>query len=148
VRQKLGQTFRFVELANDVNDHMPDYVAQRLIAMLNDDKKAINGSRVLLVGLAYKKNASDIREAPSLRLIDIISELGAEVLAADSLVDTHRWPPLATKVELTPEVVSAADVIVVITDHDDFDLSMLSQSGVRLLDTRNAVPPSETVFRL
>ena len=61
VRRKLGQNFRFVELANDVNDHMPDYVVQRLMAILNGEKRALNGSRIALIGLSYKKNSGDIR---------------------------------------------------------------------------------------
>lgn len=61
VRRQLGQNFRFVELANDINEHMPDYVVQRLTLMLNRDSKSLRGSRVLLVGLAYKKNTGDIR---------------------------------------------------------------------------------------
>ena len=72
VKRQLGQNFRFVELANDVNDHMPNYVVDRLIRLLNAQKKALNGSTLLLVGLSYKKNTGDIRESPSLKLIELL----------------------------------------------------------------------------
>ncbi|MGL1760981.1 UDP-N-acetyl-D-glucosamine dehydrogenase, partial [Vibrio parahaemolyticus] len=72
VKRTLGTPFRFVELANDVNDHMPDYVVRRSIELLNTDKLAVNGARVLLVGLAYKKNTADIRESPGLRIMELL----------------------------------------------------------------------------
>lgn len=77
VKRKLGQNFRFVELANDVNDHMPQYVVQRMLELLNEDGKAMKNSRVLMLGLAYKKNTGDIREAPSVHLADLLRGYGA-----------------------------------------------------------------------
>ncbi|HEY5663743.1 MAG TPA: nucleotide sugar dehydrogenase, partial [Ilumatobacter sp.] len=83
VKQHLGHTFRFVELANDVNEHMPDYVHERVTAMLNRQRKALNGSRVLLLGLAYKKATSDWRESPSVHVAARLAESGAAIEICD-----------------------------------------------------------------
>ncbi|MEX1078654.1 MAG: nucleotide sugar dehydrogenase [Homoserinimonas sp.] len=137
VRRKLGQNFRFVELANDINDHMPQYVAQRLMLMLNGEGKAIRGSRIALVGLAYKKNSGDIRESPALRLIDTLIEFGAEIIGFDEHVDLHRWPAQVEKAGLSPSSLESVDAAVLITDHDDFDLEVLNETATLVLDTRN-----------
>lgn len=137
VRRKLGQNFRFVELANDINDHMPDYVVQRAMTLLNTDKKPLNGARVLLVGLSYKKNTGDIRESPSLRIIQLLHEYGAEVFGVDGHVEDHRWPLEITRVELSKGVVASMDVAVLVTDHDDLDLSILESGTIPVLDTKN-----------
>jgi nucleotide sugar dehydrogenase len=139
VRRKLGQNFRFVELANDINDHMPDYVLQRLMMMLNKAKVALSGSRILLVGLAYKKNSSDIRESPSLRLIELLQEAGAEVLAVDNHVEAYRWPDNVAKVQLDKEVLESVQATVLITDHDDLDYSLFESTQAAVLDTRNTL---------
>ena len=137
VRRKLGQNFRFVELANDINDHMPDYVVQRAMSILNADRKALNGATVLLVGLAYKKNTGDIRESPSLRLVDLLLENGATVFGVDDHVEAHRWPSQIAQTQLSDTVVRDVDIAILVTDHDDFDLSVLENSGTRVLDTKN-----------
>lgn len=138
VRRKLGQNFRFVELANDVNDHMPDYVVQRLMLMLNREKRSISGSTVLLLGLAYKKNTGDIRESPSLRLIELLLDAGATLVAVDDHIEAHRWPAGVTKVALNDSVISAADIAVLVTDHDDLDLTLLTSAPcIPVLDTKN-----------
>jgi UDP-N-acetyl-D-glucosamine dehydrogenase len=90
VKQSLGQTFRFVELANDVNEHMPDYVIRRLVASLNDRELSVKGRRVLVLGLAYKKNTGDDRESPSTRVIELLSELQADLAVCDPHVDPSR----------------------------------------------------------
>jgi UDP-N-acetyl-D-glucosamine dehydrogenase len=137
VRRKLGQNFRFVELANDINDHMPDYVLQRLMMMLNKQKRALYGSRVLLAGLAYKKNSGDIRESPSLRLIELLQEAGAEVLAIDNHVEKYRWPHNVEQVQLDQDTLLSVHAVVLVTDHDDLDYDLVVSSGVPVLDTRN-----------
>ena len=83
VRRSVGQPFRFVELANDINAHMPDYVVSRLTLALNRDKRAVNGSRVLLLGLAYKRNTGDIRESPGMVIAQSLRSLGADVRVVD-----------------------------------------------------------------
>src|SRR4029077_13015049 len=98
----LGQRFRFVELANDVNEHMPDYVVRRVQALLNSERKAVNGSRILLLGLAYKRNTSDARESPAINVARRFVAMGAKVRA----VDPHVREPFdvgVTPVDLTPE---------------------------------------------
>ncbi|QYH34848.1 nucleotide sugar dehydrogenase [Salinibacterium sp. M195] len=137
VRRKLGVNFRFVELANDVNDHMPDYVVQRLMVMLNNQGKSMRGSRVALVGLSYKKNTGDIRESPSLRIIEILREYGAELVAFDERVEDARWPKGVEKAALSHESLAGADVAVLITDHDEFDLALIGDSVTPILDTKN-----------
>lgn len=137
VRRKLGQSFRFVELANDINDHMPDYVAQRLMVLLNRKGKAINGARIVLVGLSYKRNTGDIRESPSLRLIDVLADLGAEIIGVDDRVEDYRWPAGIERAAYREATISSADAVVLITDHDDFDLDLLNSATVPVLDTKN-----------
>lgn len=139
VRRKLGKNFRFVELANDINDHMPDYVVQRLMTILNNDGRALNGSTVLIIGLAYKKNTGDIRESPSLRLIELLRGLGATLLAVDSHIEQNRWPEGVHNVPLSAQSLSEAHVAVLITDHDSLDMTILDQSQIPVLDTKNSL---------
>ena len=137
VRRSLGQPFRFVELANDVNEHMPDYVVSRLSLALNRDKRSVNGSRVLLLGLAYKRHTGDTRESPGMVIAQILSSLGADVRVADP-----HLAPGATglpQVELTADEVELADAVVIVTDHDDFDYDLVRDRARYVLDTRNRI---------
>src|SRR4051812_48948522 len=148
VRRTLGHSFRFVELANDVNDHMPDYVVRRLTVALNRDQKAVNGSRILLLGLAYKRNTGDARESPARVVAERLLALGAEVRAADPhVVETHVDARIE-RVDCTAEELEAADAVVLLTDHDAFDLELVSAKAGYLLDTRNRLPAGPHVERL
>ena len=139
VRQSLGASFRFVELANDVNDHMPDYVVRRLIAALNRQRLAVNGQRILLLGLAYKRNTGDARETPSRPIARQLIELGAEVLAADPHVRDELVPDGVTRVELTAELVASCAAVVLLVDHDAFDLGVVTANAPYILDTRHCI---------
>lgn len=136
VRRSLGRSFRFVELANDVNDHMPDYVVRRVMAGLNTRRKALNGSTVLLIGLAYKKNTGDSRESPALRVAELLAANGADVKAVDPHVESHRTPSFVTMTELNSVTVDGSDAIVILTDHDDIDYDLVVGASGYVLDTR------------
>jgi UDP-N-acetyl-D-glucosamine dehydrogenase len=139
VRRKLGKSFRFVELANDVNDHMPDYVVQRLMSLLNRDSKPLRGSRVAIIGLSYKKNTGDSREAPSRRIIELLRDFGADVVAVDSHVEDHRWPTGVVRAPSVADALAGADAAVLVTDHDDTDITALNETTVPVLDTKNVL---------
>jgi len=139
VERSLGQTFRFVELANDVNEHMPDYVVRRTQAMLNDERKAVNGSTVLVYGLAYKANTSDARETPSRPLITQLQSLGAQVLLADPHVADAQFPDDVTRVDGSADDLAAADAVLYLVDHHDFDRDAIAAAGVPVLDCRRAL---------
>ncbi|MDP9073086.1 MAG: nucleotide sugar dehydrogenase [Actinomycetota bacterium] len=145
VKRRLGRPFRFVELANDINDHMPEYVVRRLIVALNRRRHAVNGSRVLLVGLAYKRNTGDARESPARTIASQLLALGGVVHAADPYVVEDQVDPAVVRVQLTAAEVSAADAVIVLTDHDVFDLDMVAAHGCLVLDTRHRVPPGPGV---
>jgi UDP-N-acetyl-D-glucosamine dehydrogenase len=145
VKRSTGRNFRFVELANDVNDHMPDYVARRLMEALNTRGKAVNGSRVLVLGLAYKRNTGDARESPARRVTELLLTLGADVRAVDPLVVESHVNPRVHRVDLTAEEVAAADAVLVLTDHDSFDLDVVTRHARYVLDCRNVLAPAETV---
>jgi UDP-N-acetyl-D-glucosamine dehydrogenase len=137
VKRTLGTQFRFVELANDVNDHMPDYVVRRVIASLNARQRSVSGSRILVLGLAYKKNTSDARESPAVRVAQLLLEMGAELRACDPhIVESPRIPP-AAMVELSVSELEAADLVVVLTDHDVFDFDLVERHAADVLDCRN-----------
>ena len=137
VRQRLGHSFRFVELANDVNDHMPDYVVQRVFALLNEQRRAVNGSRITIVGLAYKRNTSDVRESPALRIVELLGQHGAIVQGVDGHIAEHAWPSGVERVDLDARTVETSDLLILVTDHDDLDLELLQGSTTPVLDTRN-----------
>ncbi len=145
VRSSLGQPFRFVELANDVNEHMPDYVVRRLILAFNRMGRAVNGSRVLLLGLAYKRNTGDAREAPGTVIAQTLAELGAEVRVVDPHLSGQAVGyPL---VDLTADELAGADAVVIVTDHDAFDFDLVRANATYVLDTRNRLD-GPTVERL
>jgi UDP-N-acetyl-D-mannosaminuronic acid dehydrogenase/UDP-N-acetyl-D-glucosamine dehydrogenase len=137
VRRALGRTFRFVEIANDVNDNMPAYVVSRVVEHLNRRRLAVNGSTVLLVGLSYKRNSGDARESPATAVARRLADLGAQLRAVDPLIAPSEVPAPVQLVDCTPENVAEADVVVVLADHDDIDWDVLEQHGERVLDTRN-----------
>jgi UDP-N-acetyl-D-glucosamine dehydrogenase len=138
VQRELGQNFRFVELANDINNHMPEYVTRRLIDAFNERRRSVNGSRVLLLGLAYKKNTGDARESPALRVSQLLLDMGAEVRAADPhVVERVKVDARLVRVELTREEVEAADVVVLLTDHDSYDYDLVTGHASFVLDCRN-----------
>ncbi|MGY1812820.1 nucleotide sugar dehydrogenase [Blastococcus sp. SYSU D00820] len=147
VRRSLGQAFRFIETANDINDHMPDYVAARVGEHLNLRSRAVRDSAVLLMGLAYKRNSGDARQTPALVVAQRLHALGARLRAADPLVDPAVVPDWLPLVEPTPEEVAAADLVVVLTDHDALPWELLEQHAEKVLDTRNRVR-AEAVDRL
>ncbi|GAA1252356.1 nucleotide sugar dehydrogenase [Kitasatospora nipponensis] len=153
VERALGQSFRFVELANDVNSHMPDYVVRRLAEALNERRQPVKGSRVLLLGLAYKKNTGDARETPAARIAELLGRMGAEVRAADPHVVTGvhvdgpgvpgprgsaENAPFAgvVRVEATVEELAAADAVVLLADHDEFDYPAVTEHARYVLDCR------------
>jgi UDP-N-acetyl-D-glucosamine dehydrogenase len=145
VRRTLGQPFRFVELANDVNEHMPDYVVRRLLLAFNRLGRTVNGSRILLLGLAYKRNTGDAREAPGTVIAQALVSLGADVRVVDPHLAGDAVPyPL---VDLTADELSSADGVVVVTDHDAFDYDLVRQHASYVLDTRNRLS-GPTVERL
>lgn len=136
VKRRAGTPFRFVELANDVNDHMPDYVVRRLMMTMNSEGRALKGSRVLLLGLAYKPNSSDARESPSLGVAERLVALGAEVRAVDPYVEPSFSVPGVQRVEFGADELSSADAVVLLTAHDDFDEATLKEHARLVLDTR------------
>jgi UDP-N-acetyl-D-glucosamine dehydrogenase len=137
VKRSLGQSFRFVELANEVNEHMPDYVVRRLVYALNKQRKAINGSEILLLGLAYKKNTGDARESAAIAVADRLLALGASVRAVDPHVLAEQVDNRIQMVVLDRDEVARADAVVLLIDHDAFDLEIVQTAARYVLDTRN-----------
>ena len=148
VKRRLGQSFRFVELANDVNEHMPDYVVRRLFTALNDQGKPIRGSRILLLGVSFKANVGDWRESPSHRVANLLADLGAELVAADPHVAPDRFPVGVTPVEATAEEIAAADAVVLLVDHAAFDPAEILAHARYVLDTKARLPHAPNVERL
>ena len=139
VKRALGQSFRFVELANDVNDHMPDYVLRRLVVALNEQKRSMNGSRILVLGLAYKKNTGDARESPSTRVVELMLGMGCQVRVADPHVVKSHFDSRVTHVDVSRAELDAADAVVLLVDHDIFDYAAIAETTTFVLDTRHRV---------
>jgi UDP-N-acetyl-D-glucosamine dehydrogenase len=138
VKQHLGRTFRFVELANDVNEHMPDYVHDRVAALLNRQRKAINGSQILLLGLAYKRATSDWRESPSVHVANRLAASGAEVRFCDPYIpDVNAHAVEHPLVPFEPTELAAADLVIVLVDHPEFDPVTIATHARLVFDTKN-----------
>ncbi|MEV7072400.1 nucleotide sugar dehydrogenase [Streptomyces sp. NPDC091972] len=146
VQRELGQSFRFVELANDINNHMPEYVTRRVSDLFNERRRSVNGSRVLLLGLAYKKNTGDARESPALRISQLLLDMGAQVRAADPhVVESLPVDTRLVRVDVTPEELAASDVVVLLTDHDSFDYELVAEHAPFVLDCRRRLPSGPTI---
>ncbi len=137
-----GLTTRFIELAGEVNVRMPEYVVDRLARALNDRERPVKGSRILLLGLAYKKNVDDPRESPAFEILDRLLTLGADVTYHDPHVPKappmRTWPdlPPLRSVELIAETLGEHDAVVLITDHDAVDYEVVLENAPLIVDTR------------
>ncbi|MEV8352430.1 nucleotide sugar dehydrogenase [Streptomyces niveus] len=146
VRRSLGRRFEFVELANHINGHMPDHVVQRLLLAFNTRRRPLAGSRVLLLGLAYKPNTGDARESPALRVAELLLGLGADVRAADPyVVEAVTVDSKLTRCDFSEEELTAADAVVLLTDHDAFDYELVARASDFVLDCRHRLETGPTV---
>lgn len=140
---------RFIELATDINGNMPRFVAQKLARLLNRFKKPVNGSRILLLGMAYKSDTEDTRESPAVELLRILKQDGAEVAWYDPYVDSLPEANGAMRVErLDREVVASFDAAVLATQHHKVDLSIVLKHAQVILDCRNGFPEAPNVVKL
>nr|WP_135553371.1 nucleotide sugar dehydrogenase [Paenibacillus cymbidii] len=131
---------RLIELAGEINNSMPEFVVERIAFILNEEKKAINGSRVLLLGLAYKRDIDDIRESPVLKIIDDLLRRGADFAYHDPFVARCQHGGAAYESQpLTKQTLEAADIVVITTDHSDTDYELVRHHAAVLFDTRNAM---------
>jgi UDP-N-acetyl-D-mannosaminuronic acid dehydrogenase/UDP-N-acetyl-D-glucosamine dehydrogenase len=137
VRRRSGQSFRFVELANDVNEHMPDYVVRRITAMLNQRERAVKGTKILLLGIAYKAATSDWRESPSIAVAERLAALGADLRACDPHIPAVLQPGLQMElVDFDAANLGAADLVVVLVDHPEFDADEICRHASVVFDTK------------
>jgi UDP-N-acetyl-D-glucosamine dehydrogenase len=140
VKRRLGRTFRFVELANDVNEHMPDYVVTRVVVMLNRESRAVNGARILALGLSYKAGTSDWRESPSLAVVEQLVALGADVRACEPHLPPDADPDLPVPVvPCTVDEIAAADLVLVLVDHPVLPLDDVADHARLVLDTKGCL---------
>ena len=146
-----GFECRFIELAGQVNGAMPEYVVQLVAEALNSVRKALNGSRVHLFGMAYKPNVGDVRESPALDILELLTRQGATVSYTDPYVATlkHGSETLRS-IPQAEAIAAAADCYVICTNHDAFDYTAIGRSGALFVDTRNALKDrtEPTIFRL
>ncbi len=133
---------RFIELAGEINTQMPYYVVHQVLKALSDRKKSLNGAKVLVLGLAYKKDIDDIRESPSIELIELLRDHGAKVDYNDPYIpQTHKQREHDLRMKskpLNPAMLKKYDVVLIATDHSDYDYNMIVQNAKLVVDTRNA----------
>jgi UDP-N-acetyl-D-glucosamine dehydrogenase len=146
----LNYTARFIELASEINTHMPDYVVTKISKVLNRAGKCLSGASILIVGVTYKKNVEDVRESPALDIIRLLQAEGAKLQYTDPYapvlqLDGSRLESLP----LTRKTLKGADIAVIVTDHSNFDYKMIFKDAALILDTRNAIKQSgEHVYKL
>jgi UDP-N-acetyl-D-mannosaminuronate dehydrogenase len=146
-----GFECRFIELAGQVNGAMPEYVVQLVAEALNSARKALNGSRVHLFGMAYKPNVGDVRESPALDILELLKRQGALVSYTDPYVATLKHgSEILRSIPEAAALATNADCYVICTNHDVFDYAAIGSSGALLVDTRNALKDRNdpTIFRL
>ncbi len=141
--RKQGNSARFIELAGEVNRAMPQYVVSRTTQFLNEVKKPIRGSKICMLGVAYKKDVDDPRESPSFELMELLLGLGADLTYSDPHVPLlpsmrHHDLPAMESQELTPEFLQSQDAVLIATDHTAFDYESIVKHAPLVIDTRNA----------
>jgi UDP-N-acetyl-D-glucosamine dehydrogenase len=135
---------RLIELAGEINNSMPEYVVNRTMHILNEEGKALRGSKITVLGVAYKKDIDDVRESPVLKILELLEQHGAEFTVVDPYVPSFRaCKRVIETVELTPELLQQSDIVLVTTDHSNFDYEMIAQNSPVIFDTRNALKDVE-----
>lgn len=143
VARKIGMTTRFIELAGEINTRMPEYVIEQVALKLNEAGKPVNGSKIAVLGVAYKKDVDDPRESPSFELMDLLRERGAVLSFNDPHVPKlprvrHHDVPDMDSQELTPEYLGSQDCVLISTDHSAYDYDFIVKHSKLVIDTRNA----------
>lgn len=129
-------TARLIKTADEINRQMPSYVAERIIDGLQRSGQQVPGSRILLLGLGFKRNTGDVRESPAIRIGEILDDRGAYVFGVDPLVHDECWPENIKRSQLTPDEIAAADAVVLTSDHDIFDLDLVLAHARYIFDCR------------
>ncbi len=148
--KEYGINTRFIELAGEINHYMPHWVVQKVADALNDHGKAIKGSRILVLGLAYKKNIDDSRESPAVEIMELLQAKGAVIAYSDPHIPTfpkkrdHHFD--LQSVPLSAQTLEDFDCVVLATDHDGFDYELLQSQAHLIVDTRGRLPRSERII--
>ena len=149
--KELGMETRFIELAGEINTSMPNYVIQKVNEALNNSGKSVNGSRILILGLAYKKNVDDLRESPSLELMESLIDMGADVQYCDpyfhKVPSTRKHQFELSAMPMNEKTLKSADLVLLATDHDDFDYSLILAKAKMIVDTRGRFEHSPKVIK-
>lgn len=149
--REYGVHTRFIELAGEVNSAMPDYVMTKVAGALNDRRKPLKGSKVLVLGIAYKKNVDDMRESPSVILMEKLRDAGAQVSYSDPHVpvfpETREHHFDLSSVTLTEQNIAQFDCILLATDHDRFDYDLISSHASLIVDSRGRLPAAANVVK-
>ena len=149
--REYGLHTRFIELAGEINASMPQYVVDKTVRALNVAGKSLNGAKVLALGIAYKRDVDDMRESPSVFVMELLRDWGADVAYSDPNVPV--FPEMRehdfdlSSVELSPEVLQGFDAVILLTDHSEFDYDMIKENAAVLVDTRGKYRGDKTVVR-
>jgi UDP-N-acetyl-D-glucosamine dehydrogenase len=139
IRNLNRQGVRLVELANEINSMMPDFVIKRVTEILNNSGKSVKGSKILCYGLAYKADTSDLRESPAYEVVLELLRLGAEIKVIDGFVNPSELDPLITLISKSEANHQEYDLVAILTDHSDIDYNNLAKEARQVLDTRHIV---------
>jgi UDP-N-acetyl-D-glucosamine dehydrogenase len=149
--REYGMHTRFIELAGEINTAMPAYVVQKTSEALNNAAKPIKNSQILVLGIAYKKNVDDMRESPSVELMELLRDKGADVQFSDPFFSDfphmRRHVFNLSNMPLTPERLASFDAVILATDHDAFDYDMIESYSNLLIDTRGRFSPGDKIIR-
>jgi UDP-N-acetyl-D-glucosamine dehydrogenase len=149
--REYGMHTRFIELAGEINSAMPAYVVEKTMDALNEVGKPLKGSKVLVLGIAYKRNVDDMRESPSVELMELLQEKGANLSYSDPFFPS--FPPMRKhkfslqSISLSAETLGSYDAIILATDHDSFDYDAIKSHAKLLIDTRGKFKPNRNVIR-
>ena len=150
--REYGINTRFIELSGEINSYMPTWVVEKVVEGLNGQKKSINGSRILVLGIAYKKNVDDMRESPSVEILKLLQARGGLVDYSDPYVPVfkkmRKYSFDLESIDLTPETVSSYDCLIIATNHDDFDYKLINQHAHLIIDARGVYrEPAEHIVK-
>ena len=149
--REYGLHTRFIELAGEINAGMPQYVVDKTVRALNQAGKSLNGAKVLALGIAYKRDVDDMRESPSVFVMELLRDWGADVAYSDPNVpvfpDMRQHDFDLSSVDLSPEVLAGFDAVILLTDHSEFDYDLIKKHSPILVDTRGKYRDDGSVVR-